>query len=72
VILHYSTELFLKNRTLAVARMSLKRQGIMGLNHAPCIQGLLQQLPNMLQDQYTYEKVSQDLYLLVVILHLCY
>ncbi|XP_021344923.1 probable E3 ubiquitin-protein ligase HERC1, partial [Mizuhopecten yessoensis] len=56
VILHYNAELHQKTRCVAMARKKLKQQGIVGLNQAPCLQGLLQQLPNMLQDQYLSEK----------------
>ncbi|XP_021370838.1 probable E3 ubiquitin-protein ligase HERC1 isoform X1 [Mizuhopecten yessoensis] len=56
VILHYNAELHQKTRCVAMARKKLKQQGIVGLNQAPCLQGLLQQLPTMLQDQYLSEK----------------
>ena len=47
----------MKQRAQAIARKSLKQQGIVGLSQAPCLQGLLQYLPNVLQDQYLHEKV---------------
>ncbi|XP_069137757.1 probable E3 ubiquitin-protein ligase HERC1 isoform X1 [Argopecten irradians] len=56
VILHYTAELHQKSRCVAMARKKLKQQGIVGLNQAPCLQSLLQQIPTMLQDQYLYEK----------------
>ncbi|KAJ8304849.1 hypothetical protein KUTeg_018432 [Tegillarca granosa] len=67
VIIHYLPELYNKHRGQAIARKSMKQQGIVGLSHAPCLQGLLLNLPMMLQDQYLYEKpvVIADLELLV-------
>ena len=56
-MLHYLPETYLKYRAQAIARKSLKQQGIVGLSQAPCLQGLLQCLPNILQDQYLHEKV---------------
>ncbi|KAJ8304108.1 hypothetical protein KUTeg_017691 [Tegillarca granosa] len=56
VIIHYLPELYNKHRGQAIARKSMKQQGIVGLSHAPCLQGLLLNLPMMLQDQYLYEK----------------
>ncbi|XP_035829751.1 probable E3 ubiquitin-protein ligase HERC1 isoform X3 [Aplysia californica] len=58
VILNYSSELFHTNRVLALARKSLKQQGIMGLNQAKCFLSLLQRLPAMLQEQYQLEKTQ--------------
>ncbi|XP_052100156.1 probable E3 ubiquitin-protein ligase HERC1 isoform X2 [Mytilus californianus] len=56
VLLHYLPETYLKYKAQAIARKSLKQQGIVGLSQAPCLQGLLQCLPNILQDQYLHEK----------------
>ncbi|XP_050402259.2 probable E3 ubiquitin-protein ligase HERC1 [Patella vulgata] len=55
-IIHYSPESCNKNRVVSVARKSLKSRGLVGLHQAPCFRGLLQRLPNMLQEQYLYEK----------------
>lgn len=57
MIIHYLPEMYHKHRGQAIARKSMKQQGIVGLSHAPCLQGLLLNLPMMLQDQYLYEKV---------------
>jgi hypothetical protein len=43
-------------RVLAAARASLLRQGVTGLQSAPCLRALLLALPNLLQEQYQYEK----------------
>ncbi|XP_059169765.1 probable E3 ubiquitin-protein ligase HERC1 isoform X3 [Physella acuta] len=56
VILNYSTELYHTNRVVALARKSLKQQGIMGLSQANCFLSLLQKLPSMLLEQYQHEK----------------
>ena len=58
MLVHYSPDLFFKNRAMAVARKHLKQQGIVGLHQAPCFRGLLQRLPAMLQDQFSHEKVG--------------
>ena len=60
VIVHYPRELYAKNRVLAAARKALKSRGIVGLSSAPCLRALLQRLPQLLQDQYLYEKVRPD------------
>ncbi|XP_067667414.1 probable E3 ubiquitin-protein ligase HERC1 [Haliotis asinina] len=54
--IHYTPELFTKNRVVAVARRALKLRGITGLHQAPCFRGMLQRLPSMLQEQYLHEK----------------
>lgn len=43
-------------RVLAGARASLLRQGVTGLQNAPCLRALLLALPTLLQEQYQYEK----------------
>lgn len=55
--IHYTPELFTKNRVVGVARRALKLRGITGLHQAPCFRGMLQRLPSMLQEQYLHEKV---------------
>ncbi|XP_051786021.1 probable E3 ubiquitin-protein ligase HERC1 isoform X2 [Erpetoichthys calabaricus] len=45
-----------QNHILASCRMTLRSQGIVGLNKAPCITVFLERLPMLLQEQYTYEK----------------
>lgn len=59
VILHYTSDMLEKHRTLSVCRKSLKQQGVWGLTQAPFLLSLLQKLPTLLQDQYLYEKVSK-------------
>ncbi|BFZ01051.1 hypothetical protein BsWGS_04090 [Bradybaena similaris] len=58
VILNYNTELYHTNRVMALARKSLKQQGIMGLSQAKCFCSLLQRLPSMLLEQYQHEKTQ--------------
>ncbi|KAG2466568.1 HERC1 ligase, partial [Polypterus senegalus] len=45
-----------QNHILASCRMTLRSQGIVGLNKAPCITVFLERLPMLLQEQYIYEK----------------
>ncbi|KAK7467957.1 hypothetical protein BaRGS_00036800 [Batillaria attramentaria] len=56
ILVSYTSDMFVKNRVMAVARKNLKQQGIVGLHQAPCFRSLLQRLPTMLQDQYLHEK----------------
>ncbi|XP_069046831.1 probable E3 ubiquitin-protein ligase HERC1 isoform X3 [Lepisosteus oculatus] len=44
------------HHVLATCRTALKKQGVTGLNMAPCMRAFLERLPVMLQEQYTYEK----------------
>uniref|UniRef100_A0A8C7YP15 HECT-type E3 ubiquitin transferase n=1 Tax=Oryzias sinensis TaxID=183150 RepID=A0A8C7YP15_9TELE len=45
-----------QNHTLATCRMVLRGQNIMGLNRALCLAVLLERLPLLLQEQYSYER----------------
>ena len=45
------------NHVLATCRSAMRRQGVVGLNMAPCMRAFLERLAIMLQEQYTYEKV---------------
>jgi hypothetical protein len=53
---HYSMSEMAQVRVLAGARASLLRQGVTGLQSAPCLRALLLALPTLLQEQYQYEK----------------
>ncbi|XP_041374032.1 probable E3 ubiquitin-protein ligase HERC1 isoform X2 [Gigantopelta aegis] len=55
-VLQYKPEVYGKDLVVAVARKVLKARGIMGLDASPYFKGFLQRLPNMLQEQYLYEK----------------
>ncbi|ESP05641.1 hypothetical protein LOTGIDRAFT_181433 [Lottia gigantea] len=56
-IIHFSPENYNRNnRIVSVARKSLKSRGLVGLHQAPCFRGLLQRLPDLLQEQYQHEK----------------
>jgi len=52
------SDFYHKTKVLATARMALKRQGIAGLNQAPCLRALISSLPIILREQHTYEKVD--------------
>ncbi|GFS09040.1 HECT and RLD domain-containing E3 ubiquitin protein ligase family member 1 [Elysia marginata] len=56
VILNYSADMYHNNRVMALARKSLKQEGIMGLSQAKCFCSLLQRLPAMLLEQFQHEK----------------
>ncbi|XP_061589686.1 probable E3 ubiquitin-protein ligase HERC1 isoform X2 [Cololabis saira] len=45
-----------QNHVLASCRMVLRSQNILGLNRAPCLAVLLERLPLLLQEQYSYER----------------
>lgn len=60
VLLQFNEGWYKKNRLVAWAREKLKIQGIVGLHEAPCLRGLLERLPQMLQEQYHHEKVSSS------------
>lgn len=49
-----------QNHVLASCRMVLRSQNILGLNRAPCLAVFLERLPLLLQDQYSYERVSTE------------
>lgn len=53
-----SKEFMASNHVLATCRTALKKQGVVGLNMAPCMRAFLERLPVMLQEQYAYEKVQ--------------
>lgn len=53
-----SKDFMASNHVLATCRTALKKQGIVGLNGAPCMRAFLERLPIMLQEQYAYEKVG--------------
>lgn len=54
------------NHVLATCRTALKKQGIVGLNIAPCMRAFLERLPVMLQEQYAYEKVPRGFMFLLL------
>ncbi|XP_053490210.1 probable E3 ubiquitin-protein ligase HERC1 isoform X6 [Ictalurus furcatus] len=56
LVVNCSTEFMSANHVLATCRTALKKQGVVGLNMAPCIRTFLERLPIMLQEQYAYEK----------------
>ncbi|XP_035381674.1 probable E3 ubiquitin-protein ligase HERC1 isoform X2 [Electrophorus electricus] len=56
LVVNCSTEFMATNHVLATCRSALKKQGVVGLNMAPCMRAFLERLPIMLQDQYVYEK----------------
>ncbi|KAK2888184.1 probable E3 ubiquitin-protein ligase HERC1 isoform X2 [Channa argus] len=45
-----------QNHVLPSCRMVLRSQNILGLNRAPCLAVLLERLPLLLQEQYSYER----------------
>lgn len=58
LVVNCSKEFMASNHVLATCRTALKKQGVVGLNMAPCMRAFLERLPVMLQDQYAYEKVG--------------
>ncbi|XP_066503891.1 probable E3 ubiquitin-protein ligase HERC1 isoform X4 [Hoplias malabaricus] len=56
LVINCSTEFMTANHVLATCRTALKKQGVVGLNMAPCMRAFLERLPIMLQEQYAYEK----------------
>ncbi|XP_030650140.1 probable E3 ubiquitin-protein ligase HERC1 isoform X2 [Chanos chanos] len=56
LVVNCSTEFMATNHVLATCRTALKKQGVVGLNMAPCMRAFLERLPVMLQEQYAYEK----------------
>jgi len=58
LVAYCSSDFYHKTKVLATARMALKQQGIVGLSQAPCLRALLSNLPVILQEQHTSEKVS--------------
>ena len=57
LVVNCSKEFKSSNHVLATCRTALKKQGVVGLNMAPCMRAFLERLPVMLQEQYAYEKV---------------
>lgn len=57
LVVNCSKEFLANNHVLATCRTALKKQGVVGLNMAPCMKAFLERLPVMLQEQYVYEKV---------------
>lgn len=49
-----------QNHLLASCRMVLRSQNILGLNRAPCLVVFLERLPLLLQEQYSYERVTVE------------
>ncbi|XP_029961368.1 LOW QUALITY PROTEIN: probable E3 ubiquitin-protein ligase HERC1 [Salarias fasciatus] len=56
LVVNCSKEFLSSNHVLATCRTALKKQGVVGLNMAPCMRAFLERLPVMLQEQYAYEK----------------
>ncbi|XP_067298543.1 probable E3 ubiquitin-protein ligase HERC1 isoform X4 [Pseudorasbora parva] len=56
LVVNSSAEFMATNHVLATCRTALKKQGVVGLNMAPCMKAFLERLPIMLQEQYAYEK----------------
>ncbi|TUG88269.1 putative E3 ubiquitin-protein ligase HERC1 [Bagarius yarrelli] len=56
LVVNCSSEFMTANQVLATCRTALKKQGVVGLNTAPCMRTFLERLPIMLQEQYAYEK----------------
>ncbi|XP_076880016.1 putative E3 ubiquitin-protein ligase HERC1 isoform X2 [Brachyhypopomus gauderio] len=56
LVVNCSTEFMAANHVLATCRSALKKQGVVGLNMAPCMRAFLERLPIMLQEQFDYEK----------------
>lgn len=57
LVVNCSKDFMASNHVLATCRTALKKQGVVGLNMAPCMRAFLERLPVMLQEQYAYEKV---------------
>lgn len=60
LVVNCSREFMVSNQVLATCRTALKKQGVVGLNMAPCMRAFLERLPAMLQEQYAYEKVRRS------------
>uniref|UniRef100_A0A3Q3SK21 HECT-type E3 ubiquitin transferase n=1 Tax=Mastacembelus armatus TaxID=205130 RepID=A0A3Q3SK21_9TELE len=56
LVVNCSKDFTVSNHVLATCRTALKKQGVVGLNMAPCMRAFLERLPVMLQEQYVYEK----------------
>jgi len=66
LVVYCSPDFYHKTKVLATARMALKQQGIVGLCQAPCLRALLSNLPVILQEQHTSEKVSASRWAAIV------
>ncbi|KAK7862054.1 hypothetical protein R5R35_011478 [Gryllus longicercus] len=55
-IVHYTVQKLALERVLAASRGALLRQGVSGLQAAPCLRALLLSFPALLREQYQYEK----------------
>lgn len=51
-----SDDQFYSLRVIGACRQRLRRWGMTGLQHAPCLKALLCHLPSLLLLQYRYEK----------------
>ena len=58
IVVHYPPDVMEKNQILARARTSLRSMGIEGLHQTPCFKTWLQNLPNIILEQYQAEKVG--------------
>ncbi|XP_028516065.1 probable E3 ubiquitin-protein ligase HERC1 isoform X2 [Exaiptasia diaphana] len=58
VLLKFNIDWYKRHRIVAWAREKLRMQGISGLSDSVCFRSLLERLPNLLQDQYNYEKAT--------------
>ncbi|XP_028298817.1 probable E3 ubiquitin-protein ligase HERC1 isoform X3 [Gouania willdenowi] len=56
LVVNCSRDFMSSHHVLATCRTALKKQGVVGLNMAPCMRAFLERLPIMLQEQYAYEK----------------
>ena len=67
--MQFNEQVFDKIRLVAWASGKLKQHGVTGLKEAPFFCGLLEKLPTLLQEQYSFEKVflyfTHNLYILV-------
>lgn len=63
LVVNCSKDFMASNHVLATCRTALKKQGVVGLNMAPCMRAFLERLPVMLQEQYAYEKVHETSHL---------
>lgn len=64
LVVNCSKEFMASNHVLATCRTALKKQGVVGLNMAPCMRAFLERLPVMLQEQYAYEKVHRHIFII--------
>ena len=62
VLLKFNADWHRKHRIVAWARDKLRMQGITGLSESVCLRVLLERLPNIMQEQYNYEKVRDGIF----------